>query len=125
MPDHRIPALPAGHTTEAVPRPRWTPPMYDDRSHDDGTRSQPTVAGRRTAAERRAARQQQDLRAGLTPEQLRTVETMEAFQWRLAFVRRPLFRDPIPVMFDRGDTRFVVVQADGTLDENPTLKLRG
>ena len=98
--------------------------MYDDRSPDGSTNPRPAVASRATAAERRAARQQQDLRAGLTPEQLRAVETLEAFQWRLAFVRRPLFRDPIPVMFDRGDTRFVVVQADGTLDENPTLKLR-
>lgn len=99
--------------------------MYDDRSPGAQPQGRTPAGAKPTAAERRAARQQQDLRTGLTPEQLRAVETLEAFQWRLAFVRRPLFRDPIPVMFDRGDTRFVVVQADGTLDENPTLKLRG
>jgi len=99
--------------------------MYDDHSPGAQPRGRMPAGTKPTAAERRAARQQQDLRAGLTPGQLRAVETLEAFQWRLAFVRRPLFRDPIPVMFDRGDTRFVVVQADGTLDENPTLKLRG
>lgn len=99
--------------------------MYDDRPPDDArTPKAPASTPRDTPERRSAAKQAQDLRAGLTPEQLRAVETLEAFQWRLAFVRRPLFRDPIPVMFDRGDTRFVVVQADGTLDENPTLKLR-
>ena len=101
--------------------------MYDHRPTGDAAASPEAPApATPTARERRlSARQAQDLRAGLTPEQLRAVETLEAFKWRLAFVRRPLFRDPVPVMFDRGDTRFVVVRADGTLDENPTLKLRG
>jgi hypothetical protein len=64
------------------------------------------------------------LRAGLTPAQLVTLEAMEIFRWRLAFVRRPLFQAPIPVLFDQGDTRHVVILEDGTLDEHPTLKLR-
>lgn len=64
------------------------------------------------------------LRAGLTPEQLVTIEALEIFKWRLAFVRRPLFLAPIPVLFDKDDTRFVVVREDGTLDEEPTLRLR-
>lgn len=64
------------------------------------------------------------LRAGLTPEQRATVDTMEAFHWRLGFVRRPLFKAPIPVLFDREGKRYVVVREDGTIDENPTLKLR-
>uniref|UniRef100_UPI0028C48D4D hypothetical protein n=1 Tax=Pseudoxanthomonas sp. TaxID=1871049 RepID=UPI0028C48D4D len=64
------------------------------------------------------------LRAGLTPAQLMTLEALEIFQWRLAFVRRPLFQAPIPVLFDRGDTRYVVIEEDGTLNEQPTLTLR-
>jgi hypothetical protein len=64
------------------------------------------------------------LRAGLTPAQLVTLEAMEIFRWRLAFVRRPLFQAPIPVLFDQDDTRYVVIREDGTLDEQPTLKLR-
>lgn len=55
---------------------------------------------------------------------LMTLEALEIFHWRLAFVRRPLFRDPIPVLFDRDDSRYVVIQPDGTLDESGTLKLR-
>ena len=64
------------------------------------------------------------LRDGLTPGQLVTLEALEIFRWRLAFVRRPLFQPPIPVLFDKDDTRHVVILEDGTLDEHPTLKLR-
>ena len=64
------------------------------------------------------------LRVGLTPAQKVTLEALEIFRWRLAFVRRPLFQPPIPVLFDKDDTRHVVILEDGTLDEHPTLKLR-
>ncbi len=64
------------------------------------------------------------LRAGLTPAQLVTLEALEIFKWRLAFVRRPLFQTPIPVVFDAEGVRHVVILEDGTLDEHPTLKLR-
>lgn len=64
------------------------------------------------------------LRHGLTAEQLSAVQTLEHFGWQLRFVRRPLFRDPIPVLFDRSGERYVVLLADGSLDESQTLKLR-
>ncbi|MCH6484144.1 hypothetical protein MMG85_11285 [Pseudoxanthomonas sp. LH2527] len=86
-----------------------------------------TPATRPTAPERRkatAAQQAEALRAGLTPAQLMTLEALEIFHWRLAFVRRPLFQAPIPVLFDREDTRHVVIEEDGTLNEQPTLQLR-
>ena len=63
-------------------------------------------------------------RDGLAPPQLVTLEALEMLGWRLAFVRRPLFQAPIPVLFDRDGTRHVVIRDDGTLDEHPTLKLR-
>lgn len=53
-----------------------------------------------------------------------TLEALEIFRWRLAFVRRPLFQAAIPVLFDADDTRFVVIGEGGTLDEQPTLRLR-
>jgi hypothetical protein len=80
-----------------------------------------------TPSERRKAPPAQDpqsLRTGLTPAQLMTLEALEIFQWRLAFVRRPLFQAPIPVLFDREDTRYVVIEEDGTLNEQPSLQLR-
>ena len=64
-------------------------------------------------------------REGLTPAQLVTLDALEIFRWRLAFVRRPLFQAAVPVLFDADDTRYVVIREDGTLDEQPTLRLRG
>lgn len=74
--------------------------------------------------ERRQSPDLVQLRAGLTAEQRQAVETLEHFGWQLRFVRRPLFRDPIPVLFDRTGERYVVLQPDGSLDESQTLKLR-
>ncbi|WP_051412695.1 hypothetical protein [Pseudoxanthomonas sp. J35] len=66
----------------------------------------------------------EQLAAGLTPEQRATVDTMREFHWELRFVRRPLFKAPIPVLFNRRGDRFVVLREDGEIDENPALKLR-
>ncbi len=77
--------------------------------------------------ERRKRTQAKDdaaLLAGLTPEQLVTVQTMEAFHWHLRFVRRPLFKTPQPVLFNRDGEYYVVVNEDGTIDEHPMLTLR-
>ena len=90
--------------------------------------AEPDTAGAapRSPERRKDARTMDEaaLLAGLTPAQQATVQTMEAFHWHLKFVRRPLFKTPIPVLFNREGDRFVVVNEDGTIDENPTLKLR-
>ncbi|HEY0505716.1 MAG TPA: hypothetical protein VGD42_19705 [Lysobacter sp.] len=62
------------------------------------------------------------LRKGLTEAQLRTLQELEHFQWTLEFVRRPLFQDPMPVLFDRARRRCVALLPDGTLDEAPRLR---
>jgi hypothetical protein len=64
------------------------------------------------------------LRSGLTPQQLAALLTLEGFQWTLAFVRRPMFREPVPVAFDRSGTRQVVIEVDGSLNENHGLTIR-
>lgn len=64
------------------------------------------------------------LRSGLSRAQLDTLETMESFHWRLAFVRWPVFKAAIPVLFNRTGTRYVVIREDGSIDEHPTLTLR-
>ncbi|MDH5834820.1 hypothetical protein [Luteimonas kalidii] len=89
--------------------------------------ARPAAPARRTPERRKPAPSlaAEALRESLTPPQLVTLEAMEIFRWRLAFVRRPLFQPPIPVLFDADDTRHVVIREDGTLDEQPTLKLRG
>lgn len=66
----------------------------------------------------------EQLREGLTPQQLATLKMSEQFGWTLEFVRRPMFMAPMPVMFDRERTRFVLLEADGTINENPGFTLR-
>jgi hypothetical protein len=76
--------------------------------------------------ERRSAggRSKAELRQGLTPEQLDALHTLEQFGWTLEFVRRPLFQIPVPVVFDRRRERFVVLEPDGSLNENPGFHIR-
>lgn len=62
------------------------------------------------------------LREGLTEAQRRTLEELEHFQWTLEFVRRPMFQDPVPVLFDRERKRCVALKPDGTLDDVPRLR---
>ena len=66
----------------------------------------------------------QVLREGLTPAQLEALRTLEFFGWTLGFVRRPIFQDPVPVVFDREGKRYAVLRGDGTLDESPGFRLR-
>ena len=65
-------------------------------------------------SDRRRPQPQDDasLRAGLTPEQTAAIATLEALGWSLEFVRRPLFRDPVPVVV-HPDGRHAVLEADG------------
>lgn len=65
-----------------------------------------------------------ELRAGLSKEQLDTLHTMEQFHWKLRFVRRPLFQAPVPVLFHRDGERYVFLEADGSINEAPGLKIR-
>ena len=77
--------------------------------------------------ERRKATTSQDhvsLRAGLTPAQLEALATLEQFSWKLRFVRRPMFHDPIPIVFSPDGARFIVLEADGTINDNPGFKIR-
>lgn len=67
---------------------------------------------------------QAKLRAGLTPAQLRALDTLEHFQWTLKFVRRPMFQDPVPVVVDRSGARHAVLLADGSLGESPGFRIR-
>ena len=64
------------------------------------------------------------LREGLTRAQLDALGTLEHFGWTLRFVRRPMFLDPVPVLFHRDGKRFVVLEADGSLNENSGLVIR-
>lgn len=61
---------------------------------------------------------------GLNPAQRKTLSELQHFHWTLKFVRRPMFRDPIPVLFDRDNKRYLVIEPDGSVKENPDIGLR-
>ena len=96
--------------------------------HRPRTPAEPESPGTapRTPERRKGAPKMDDatLLAGLTPAQQATIHTMETFHWHLKFVRRPLFKTPVPVLFNREGDRYVVVNEDGTINENPALVLR-
>jgi hypothetical protein len=97
----------------------------DHRAHDEPA-TDDTVATSLTPDRRDPALVDDPvaLRSGLSRAQIDTLETMESFHWRLAFVRWPLFKAAIPVLFNRDGTRYVVIREDGSIDERPTLQLR-
>ena len=64
------------------------------------------------------------LKRELRPAQQITLADLEGFGWELKFVRRPLFQEPVAVVFDPDHKRFAVLQEDGTLNENPGFDIR-
>ena len=65
------------------------------------------------------------LRTELNQDQLMTLSELERFGWELKFIRRPIFAEIIPVVFDPDRNSYAVIRSDGTLDENPDFKIRG
>ena len=64
------------------------------------------------------------MRAELNEAQQETLSTLERYGWSLKFVRHPLFQPSIPVVFDADRKSFVVLEADGTLNEHPPFTIR-
>jgi hypothetical protein len=65
------------------------------------------------------------LRAQLNEEQLMTLQELERFGWELRFVRRRPFQDLVPIVVDGDRKSFSILKPDGTLEDNPDIKLRG
>jgi hypothetical protein len=122
------PSLPAripAHTRAPTPvrmlaAPRAVQVLAPQRA-TSATTAPDSFAERRARAREAAG---DELRRGLTAQQLQTLDTMSHFGWTLRFVRRPLFQPPVPVAFDRNRERFVVVAPDGSIDDAPGLQVR-
>jgi len=65
------------------------------------------------------------LERDLNQDQIATLRSLEAFGWELKFVRRKLFQPPVAVIFDGDRKKFAVLEADGSLNENPGFEIRG
>ena len=55
---------------------------------------------------------------------MRALRGISHFGWDLHFVRRPLFQDPIPVLFNKERNKYIVLEADGSINENPDIDIR-
>ena len=66
----------------------------------------------------------QALKRELNEDQRIALADLERFGWELKFIRRPMFQQPVPVVFDSSRQHFAVLNTDGTLDENPGFDIR-
>lgn len=64
------------------------------------------------------------LKRELNEDQRLALADLEKFGWELKFIRRPMFQQPIPVVFDSSRRHYAVLNTDGTLDENPGFDIR-
>jgi hypothetical protein len=104
---------------------------FNRRMDSASSRSLPPnsdTTGESAITEKERRRNAQALHATLKRElneaQKLTLGELERFGWELKFVRRPLFQAPIPIVFDGDRKTFAVLEADGTLNENPGFVIR-
>lgn len=76
--------------------------------------------------ERRANRQSnaQVLENILSELQRLTLHQLEGFGWRLAFVRRPLFQEPIVVVVNCENSKYGVLEDDGSINIEHDIQIR-
>ena len=44
--------------------------------------------------------------------------------WKLQFLRRPLFQEPVPVLHNSNDGRIGILGTDGSIKIQPVIKVR-
>lgn len=66
-----------------------------------------------------------DLKSALNEAQLIALPALERFGWELKFVRRPLFQDVLPVVFNADGTTVGVLEEDGRLNLDVDVQIRG
>ena len=64
------------------------------------------------------------LKKVLNKTQLSTLNKMEGFGWMLAFIRRPLFQDIIPVLQHPDGGKMGTIEGDGRLNVKPDIEFR-
>jgi hypothetical protein len=65
-----------------------------------------------------------DLRGLLNVEQSHQLRAIESYGWRLAFVRRPLFLEAVPVVESPDGSRRCILGVGGELEADPQLPMR-
>lgn len=60
----------------------------------------------------------------LNQSQLLTLQQIENFGWSLKYVRRPLFMEPVPVLYHREMNTYAVIEMDGSLNKTVDVAVR-
>ena len=60
----------------------------------------------------------------LNEEQMYTMNKMEGYGWKLAFIRKPLFQDTVTVLFHPDNDNYGILEGDGRLTLQPDIKIR-
>ena len=60
----------------------------------------------------------------LNQMQMRALRQIEGFGWRLGFVRKPLFQEPVPVVFSAEGDKIGILEQDGRINMEPDIELR-
>ena len=53
-----------------------------------------------------------------------TYHRMKASGWRIIFIRRPMYQNPVCVMTDSDDTSLALIERNGFFNNNPDIPLR-
>ena len=56
--------------------------------------------------------------------QIMILRQIEGYGWRLHFIRRPLFQEPVPVVIDGDGRKIGVLEEDGRLNMEPDIIVR-
>jgi len=65
-----------------------------------------------------------DLKEVLNEAQWQTLKGGEYSGWVLKFVRRPLFQEPVLVVYNTEDDRTGVLEKDGSINMRPDIRIR-
>ncbi len=64
------------------------------------------------------------LESYLNPAQIDTLYEVARFGWELHYVRRPLFMEPVPILYNRNMDKYAVMDIDGCLNRTLSVALR-
>jgi hypothetical protein len=60
----------------------------------------------------------------LSEMQMLALHQVESFGWQLRFVRRPLFQEPVPVVFSADGMKIGILEEDGRINMEPEIQVR-
>ncbi len=60
----------------------------------------------------------------LNPDQSMSLRQMESFGWQIAFIRRPLFQEPVVVVANNDQSKYGVLELDGSINVDAMISMR-